>query len=44
MGAIVAMLPVPGHVGRWVQAAQRELARKRDGRVQSVTESKQVFF
>ncbi|KAJ7259057.1 hypothetical protein C8J57DRAFT_1234046 [Mycena rebaudengoi] len=41
MGAIVVMLPVPGHVGRWVQVSQpqRELAGKRDVRVYSVTET-----
>ncbi|KAJ6625968.1 ABC transporter type 1, transmembrane domain-containing protein [Mycena sp. CBHHK59/15] len=39
MATIVALLPVPGYAGRWVQTAQRNLARKRDARVQSVTET-----
>ncbi|KAJ7630116.1 P-loop containing nucleoside triphosphate hydrolase protein [Mycena polygramma] len=43
MATIFAMLPVPGYVGKWVQAAQRDLAKKRDVRVQAVTESVNVL-
>ncbi|KAJ7161077.1 multidrug resistance-associated ABC transporter [Mycena filopes] len=39
LATIFAMLPVPGYVGKWVQVAQRDLAKKRDARVQSVTET-----
>lgn len=40
MAITFAMLPVPGYVGKWVQTAQRNLAKKRDARVQTVTESR----
>ncbi|KAJ7092446.1 P-loop containing nucleoside triphosphate hydrolase protein [Mycena belliarum] len=43
LATIFAMLPVPGHVGKWVQVAQRDLAKKRDVRVQSVTETINVL-
>ncbi|KAJ7042972.1 multidrug resistance-associated ABC transporter [Mycena alexandri] len=39
LATIFAMLPVPGYLGKWVQTAQRGLARNRDARVQSVTET-----
>ncbi|KAJ7353080.1 multidrug resistance-associated ABC transporter [Mycena albidolilacea] len=39
MAITFAMLPVPGYVGKWVQTAQRNLAKKRDARVQTVTET-----
>ncbi|KAJ7852957.1 multidrug resistance-associated ABC transporter [Mycena leptocephala] len=35
MATIFAMLPIPGYVGKWVQAAQRDLTQKRDARVQT---------
>ncbi|KAJ6611201.1 hypothetical protein B0H10DRAFT_2165893 [Mycena sp. CBHHK59/15] len=38
MAAIIVMLPIPGYVGKWVQAVQRELSKKTDARVQSVSE------
>ncbi|KAJ6578766.1 multidrug resistance-associated ABC transporter [Mycena vulgaris] len=43
MATIFAVLPIPGYVGKWVQAAQRDLAKKRDVRVQSVTETINVL-
>ncbi|KAJ7472355.1 hypothetical protein B0H11DRAFT_1867129 [Mycena galericulata] len=39
LAAIIVMLPVPGYVGKWVQTVQRELAKKTDSRVQSVSET-----
>ncbi|KAJ7730238.1 P-loop containing nucleoside triphosphate hydrolase protein, partial [Mycena maculata] len=39
LATVFAMLPIPGYVSSWVQAAQRDLSRKRDARVQSVTET-----
>ncbi|KAF8192829.1 P-loop containing nucleoside triphosphate hydrolase protein [Mycena galopus ATCC 62051] len=39
MATTFAMLPVPGYVGKWVQTAQRNLAKQRDARVQTVTET-----
>lgn len=37
------MLPIPGYVGKWVQTVQRELSRKTDSRMQSVSESAYLF-
>ncbi|KAJ7756352.1 P-loop containing nucleoside triphosphate hydrolase protein [Mycena metata] len=39
LATIFAMLPVPGYLGKWVQTIQRDLAKKRDARVQSVSET-----
>ncbi|KAJ7123761.1 P-loop containing nucleoside triphosphate hydrolase protein [Mycena epipterygia] len=39
MATIFAMLPIPGYVGKWIQTVQRDLAKKRDTRVQTVSET-----
>ncbi|KAJ7768239.1 multidrug resistance-associated ABC transporter [Mycena metata] len=39
LAAILFMLPIPGYVGKWVQTVQRDLSKKTDSRVQSVSET-----
>ncbi|KAJ7750388.1 hypothetical protein DFH07DRAFT_1062096 [Mycena maculata] len=39
LAAIILMLPVPGYIGQWVQTVQRELSKKTDSRMQSVSET-----
>ncbi|KAJ7041082.1 P-loop containing nucleoside triphosphate hydrolase protein [Mycena alexandri] len=39
LAAILIMLPIPGYVGKWVQTVQRDLSKKTDSRVQSVSET-----
>jgi hypothetical protein len=36
---ILVMLPIPGYIGKWVQTVQRELSKKSDSRMQTVSES-----
>ncbi|KAJ7868848.1 P-loop containing nucleoside triphosphate hydrolase protein, partial [Mycena leptocephala] len=39
LATILIMLPIPGYVGKWVQTVQRELSKRADSRIQSVSES-----
>ncbi|KAF8201224.1 P-loop containing nucleoside triphosphate hydrolase protein [Mycena galopus ATCC 62051] len=39
LATIIIMLPIPGYVGKWVQTVQRELSKKTDSRIQSVSET-----
>ncbi|KAJ6466832.1 multidrug resistance-associated ABC transporter [Mycena sanguinolenta] len=39
LATILMMLPIPGYVGKWVQTVQRELSKKTDSRIQSVSET-----
>ncbi|KAJ7233850.1 P-loop containing nucleoside triphosphate hydrolase protein [Mycena haematopus] len=39
LATILMMLPIPGYVGKWVQTVQRELSKKTDARIQSVSET-----
>ncbi|KAJ7678094.1 hypothetical protein DFH06DRAFT_975898 [Mycena polygramma] len=39
LATILIMLPIPGYVGKWVQTVQRELSKKTDSRIQSVSET-----
>ncbi|KAJ7088653.1 multidrug resistance-associated ABC transporter, partial [Mycena epipterygia] len=39
LAVILIMLPIPGYVGKWVQTVQRELSKKTDSRMQSVSET-----
>jgi aryl carrier-like protein len=38
LATILIMLPIPGYVGKWVQTVQRELSKRADSRIQSVSE------